>query len=192
MRGMYQVCQLIVAWNSCELRRCQRVKHKCDRKVCLFRNSFPGGEAHMLFQIPCSQCVRRGCEDVCPTSELLQRVHDSCTDTGAGAKNERNKEPSPPIRLHGASLMQRKAEKLAELSHRIGVLEDALLAEGCSDHPLMSNKLSVVSKRHAQNVDVPDRPHDKAGTLAISELSGTTYLGASAIEVRRDPAHARL
>ena len=87
-------------------------------------------------------------------------------------------------------MIQRKAERLAALSRRIRVLEDALLAEGCANHPVLHDKASVKARSRPERVEMPDRPHDKAGTLAISEFGGTTYLGASAIEVRTLLAHS--
>lgn len=77
---------------------------------------------------------------------------------------------------------------LASMSNRICALEEALQIETSENHPLLSPELLAIKQGVRINLFDPDE-HDeqgeipKAGTLAISEETGTRFLGASAVEV---------
>ncbi|KAF6750618.1 fungal-specific transcription factor domain-containing protein [Ephemerocybe angulata] len=132
---------------------CRRLKLKCDKKV------------------PCSSCIRRGCDTICPCGILSagQGTRFILADTD---------------QLHC---------KIAEMSTRIRQLEDALaiLQASISEerHPLLTEEL-LKMKFGGEALDhKPPEPSlernaedvvDALGTLALGDDGNAAYFGRSA------------
>ncbi|KAL0578343.1 hypothetical protein V5O48_003657 [Marasmius crinis-equi] len=129
--------------------------------------------------VPCSSCKRRGCSAICPNGSLI---------TGQGTRFVL----ADTEKLH---------EKIAQMSDRIRLLEDALTilhnASGATDsHPLLdrdSLKIKSIIELHAavsqgmpeSSSQSPDEPEDSQyidafGTLAIRDDGASTFYGRSA------------
>ncbi|EJD06233.1 uncharacterized protein FOMMEDRAFT_119797 [Fomitiporia mediterranea MF3/22] len=130
---------------------CRRLKLRCDRKL------------------PCSTCVRRGCEDICPNGTLL-----------AGQEKKPALDDTEELRL-----------KIVNMSDRIRDLEDALEVAHPRDtkgpHPLLCNDLKAIKFVVGLNVesenDIPRHIHDPLesfGALKISDDGESRFLGPSA------------
>ncbi|KAF5341216.1 hypothetical protein D9611_006108 [Ephemerocybe angulata] len=132
---------------------CRRLKLKCDKKV------------------PCSSCVRRGCDTICPCGIL---------SAGQGTR----------FILADTDQLHRK---IAEMSTRIRHLEDALaiLHASVSEerHPLLTEEL-LKMKFGGEALDhKPPEPSlernaedvvDALGTLALGNDGDSAYFGRSA------------
>ncbi|TFK95410.1 fungal-specific transcription factor domain-containing protein [Pterulicium gracile] len=129
---------------------CRRLKLKCDKKV------------------PCSSCVRRGCESICPLGVLSagQGTRFILADTAE---------------LH---------HKIAQMSSRIRQLEEALeiLQDG---HPLLSEDMLRI-KFGSEVFNAPNRTNegtalpptieesvDALGTLTLNDEGDVKYYGSS-------------
>uniref|UniRef100_A0A0W0F0V7 Zn(2)-C6 fungal-type domain-containing protein n=1 Tax=Moniliophthora roreri TaxID=221103 RepID=A0A0W0F0V7_MONRR len=128
--------------------------------------------------VPCSSCKRRGCSAICPNGSLI---------TGQGTRFVL----ADTEKLH---------EKIAQMSDRIRLLEDALTilhsATGATDpHPLLDRdalKIKSIIELHAavsqgqaeklqQEEDTEDSQYiDAFGTLAIRDDGAATFYGRSA------------
>ncbi|EJD00583.1 uncharacterized protein FOMMEDRAFT_91493 [Fomitiporia mediterranea MF3/22] len=137
---------------------CRRLKLKCDRKV------------------PCTSCIRRGCQTICPNGGSLA--------SGQGSRFVL----ANTDRLH---------EKLLRMSARIRQLEDALQIAQASvtpvSHPLLSEELLAVKScvdimaEREDSEDVADRAPTSStsglGTLSISDYGETCFMGRGSSEV---------
>ncbi|KAF9450696.1 hypothetical protein P691DRAFT_664764 [Macrolepiota fuliginosa MF-IS2] len=133
---------------------CRRLKLKCDKKV------------------PCSSCVRRGCESICPCGIL---------SAGQGTR----------FILADTEQLHRK---ISEMSNRIRQLEDALaiLQATVSDrpHPLLKDDLlkvkfgsEALSPKISEYGDEEEDTRatiDALGTLTLGESGESRYFGRSA------------
>ncbi|KDQ26286.1 hypothetical protein PLEOSDRAFT_30253, partial [Pleurotus ostreatus PC15] len=134
---------------------CRRLKLRCDKKV------------------PCSSCVRRGCESICPCGIL---------SAGQGTR----------FILADTQQLHRK---ISEMSNRIRALEDALaIMHGTTSserHPLLSDDLLKIKfGAEALRSDSTQKPNgqggeqeniDALGTLTLDDKSGEVkYFGRSA------------
>ncbi|KAH8830763.1 fungal-specific transcription factor domain-containing protein [Flagelloscypha sp. PMI_526] len=130
---------------------CRRLKLKCDKKI------------------PCSSCIRRGCQSICPTGSLAtgQGTRFVLADTG---------------QLHS---------KIAEMGQRIRQLEDALtiFQSGVSNdvHPLLTTEQLAIKfgPENVQDQEPRVEPSltatmDALGTLTVGENGGARFFGRSA------------
>ncbi|KAK7062843.1 deoxycytidyl transferase [Paramarasmius palmivorus] len=129
--------------------------------------------------VPCSSCKRRGCSAICPNGSLI---------TGQGTRFVL----ADTEKLH---------EKIAQMSDRIRLLEDALTilhsSTGATEpHPLLDRdalKIKSIIELHAaiSQGQGPERPQpeeetedsqyiDAFGTLAIRDDGAATFYGRSA------------
>ncbi|KAJ8695716.1 hypothetical protein PTI98_008289 [Pleurotus ostreatus] len=107
---------------------CRRLKLRCDKKV------------------PCSSCVRRGCESICPCGIL---------SAGQGTR----------FILADTQQLHRK---ISEMSNRIRALEDALaIMHGTTSserHPLLSDDLLKIKfGAEALRSDSTQKPNGQGG-----------------------------
>ncbi|KAL5480278.1 hypothetical protein ACEPAI_1548 [Sanghuangporus weigelae] len=135
---------------------CRRLKLKCDK------------------QIPCTSCVRRGCEMICPNGKLT---------AGQGSRFVL----ANTDKLH---------EKLVEMSKRIRQLEDALQITHAitspTRHPLLSDDLlaiksgiGVFSDKAGSLNDAEELANElssELGTLSISERGEACFMGRGSSE----------
>ncbi|TDL16809.1 hypothetical protein BD410DRAFT_794903 [Rickenella mellea] len=126
---------------------CNRLKTRCDRKV------------------PCSSCVRRGCQSICPNGTLA---------SGQGNR----------FVLADTEQLHRK---LVDMSERIRQLEDALEIETARSpdrHPLLRDELLAVKRgigvyeAMAEGHEISDI-FDHFGTLTISDDGASRFIGPS-------------
>ncbi|KZP18634.1 hypothetical protein FIBSPDRAFT_920393 [Athelia psychrophila] len=134
---------------------CKRLKLKCDKKL------------------PCSACIRRGCETFCPQGTL---------------SNSQKASPVPPTPLDTEELHR----KISEMGQRIRQLEDALALIQASisseRHPLLQDELFSVKygseQRPSVELELPRNllaeTVDAFGTLTIGDRGKSRYFGASA------------
>ncbi|KAL5501529.1 hypothetical protein ACEPAH_8789 [Sanghuangporus vaninii] len=129
---------------------CRRHKLKCNKAI------------------PCSTCIRKGCQEICPNGTL--------SPSNFSRKVLRGKD----VRL----------QRLSQMSRRIRELEDALQiahssATGSARHPLLSEDLLRIKNhleqpppatREVGNID--EDIVDSFGTLSILERGIETYIGA--------------
>ncbi|KAL5482658.1 hypothetical protein ACEPAI_9252 [Sanghuangporus weigelae] len=129
---------------------CRRHKLKCNKVI------------------PCSTCIRKGCQEICPNGTL------------SPSNLTRNALRGKDVRL----------QRLMQMSRRIRELEDALQiahssATGSARHPLLSEDLLRI-KNHLEQpppatreAGEPDEDIvDSFGTLSILERGVETYIGA--------------
>ncbi|KAH8116339.1 hypothetical protein DFH11DRAFT_1506188 [Phellopilus nigrolimitatus] len=121
-------------------------------------------------KFPCSACVKRGCSQICPDGSLT---------TGKGNRFVLANTES----LH---------EKIAELSHRVRSLEDALSvahkALSNERHPLLSDELLKLKNPLEREVIADAGPRqteeedtiDAVGSLSISHTGRTKFYGQTA------------
>ncbi|KAL5512403.1 hypothetical protein ACEPAG_3395 [Sanghuangporus baumii] len=135
---------------------CRRLKLKCDK------------------QIPCTSCVRRGCEMICPNGKLT---------AGQGSRFVL----ANTDKLH---------EKLVEMSKRIRQLEDALQITHAitspTRHPLLSDDLlaiksgiGIFSDNAGSLNDAEELANElssELGTLSISERGEACFMGRGSSE----------
>ncbi|KIY71266.1 hypothetical protein CYLTODRAFT_390655 [Cylindrobasidium torrendii FP15055 ss-10] len=134
---------------------CRRLKLRCDKSL------------------PCSSCVRRGCESICPLGVLSagQGTRFILADTD---------------KLH---------RKIADMSTRIRQLEDALAimhaTQHSTRHPLLHDDLLKIKfgaeapLEHRESsapkpVEGRQESLDALGTLTLSDSGSTRYFGRSA------------
>ncbi|KAL5524585.1 hypothetical protein ACEPAF_9725 [Sanghuangporus sanghuang] len=130
---------------------CRRHKLKCNKAI------------------PCSTCIRKGCQEICPNGTL------------SPSNFSRNGLRGKDVRL----------QRLSQMSRRIRELEDALQiahgsATGSAGHPLLSEDLLRI-KNHLEQPpppatrevgDLDEDIVDSFGTLSILERGIETYIGA--------------
>lgn len=122
-------------------------------------------------QIPCGSCKRRGCEKICPNGAL------------AGSQGSKH--------LFADTEELRKA--IAEMSHRIHLLEDALetlhASQASTRHPLLTDNLKAIKylpeKRNLPQEQPPSNDEitpisDALGTLSVTDTGDVKYYGQSA------------
>ncbi|TFK66166.1 hypothetical protein BDN72DRAFT_844719 [Pluteus cervinus] len=133
---------------------CRRLKLRCDKKV------------------PCSSCVRRGCESICPCGIL---------SAGQGTR----------FILADTEQLHRK---ISEMSHRIRQLEDALailqVTISTERHPLLRDDLlkikfgaEVLKSQPGssdENEEQTKQSIDALGTLTLTDAGEGKYFGRSA------------
>ncbi|KAH8113147.1 hypothetical protein DFH11DRAFT_1510936 [Phellopilus nigrolimitatus] len=152
---------------------CKRLKLKCDRKG------------------PCTSCVRRGCQSICPNGVAFVFY---------GTLNTADMFPGSLAAGQGTRFVLANTDKLhkklLQMSKRIRQLEDALqIAQATispASHPLLSDELLSVKNGVDVIVDneTPDsEEHDPTndvsdafGTLAISERGEVRFVGRGASE----------
>ncbi|KAI5122510.1 hypothetical protein M0805_001418 [Coniferiporia weirii] len=128
-------------------------------------------------KFPCSACVKRGCSQICPQGSLT---------TGKGNRFVLANTES----LH---------DKIAELSHRVRSLEDALAVAHNSNerHPLLSDELLKIKNPLEREVilEAP-RPTeeedtiDAVGSLSISHTGRTNFYGQTANSWNEEGDHS--
>ncbi|KAL5485158.1 hypothetical protein ACEPAI_7800 [Sanghuangporus weigelae] len=140
---------------------CRRLKLKCDKKI------------------PCSSCVRRGAESLCPLG-------------GRGGVNRSSRGALTNTPSYSSERWKRKATLL---SKRVRALEDALALEseargGSGSHPLLAEELLEI-KQYLSDDESEDDDEEKEeadqllgafGTLSIDESRTMRYLGPAASE----------
>ncbi|KAL5485157.1 hypothetical protein ACEPAI_7799 [Sanghuangporus weigelae] len=140
---------------------CRRLKLKCDKKI------------------PCSSCVRRGAEILCPLGVR-----------GGISQNSRS-----TLMNTSSHFSERWKSKATLLSERIRALEDALTVEseargGSGSHPLLDEELleikQCLSDDESDGDDYEEAQADQLlgafGTLSIDESRIIRYLGPAASE----------
>ncbi|KAL5523828.1 hypothetical protein ACEPAG_8001 [Sanghuangporus baumii] len=140
---------------------CRRLKLKCDKKI------------------PCSSCVRRGAENLCPLG-------------GRGGVNRSSRSALTNKSSHFSERWKRKATLLSE---RVRALEDALALEseargGSGSHPLLAEELLETKQCLSDGESEDDDGEEKEeadqllgfGTLSIDESRTMRYLGPAASE----------
>ncbi|KAL5507235.1 hypothetical protein ACEPAH_6691 [Sanghuangporus vaninii] len=141
---------------------CRRLKLKCDKKI------------------PCSSCVRRGTESLCPLG-------------GGGGVNRSSRSALTNTSRHISERWKRKATLLSE---RVRTLEDALALEseargGSGSHPLLTEELLEIKQCLSDDESEDDEEEEKEeadqllgafGTLSIDESRTMRYLGPAASE----------
>ncbi|KAJ7267685.1 fungal-specific transcription factor domain-containing protein [Mycena haematopus] len=123
---------------SCE--ECHRLKLKCDKKV------------------PCSSCIRRGCDSICPTGTLHS--------TGRGKRSVFSDVPL-------------LTAKISEMGERIRQLERAVAntrpaGEESSYHPLLSTTTRPPSEF------TPAQTGEALGSFSVNEDGDAVYFGPTA------------
>ncbi|KAL5527974.1 hypothetical protein ACEPAG_6775 [Sanghuangporus baumii] len=128
---------------------CRRHKLKCDKTI------------------PCSTCVRKGCQSICPNGTLAP-THGTKYNTPVSIVND---------------------SKISELSKRIRLLEDALQishsAVSSAPHPLLAEDLLQIKNSETlssieKDEDAADSDlADQIGTLAVSNGGAEVYYGYS-------------
>ncbi|EPQ52662.1 hypothetical protein GLOTRDRAFT_46721 [Gloeophyllum trabeum ATCC 11539] len=121
-------------------------------------------------QIPCGSCKRRGCEKICPNGQYMSRSSGH---------------------LFADTEELRKA--IAEMSHRIHLLEDALetlhASQASTRHPLLTDNLKAIKylpeKRNLPQEQPPSNDEitpisDALGTLSVTDTGDVKYYGQSA------------
>ncbi|KAL5483077.1 hypothetical protein ACEPAI_8306 [Sanghuangporus weigelae] len=127
---------------------CRRHKLKCDKAI------------------PCSTCVRKGCQSICPNGTL--------------APTHGTRPSAPDAAAYDT--------KILELSNRIRQLEDALQIShstvSAAPHPLLAEDLLQIKNRAVAftstkaNCDPVDSDFvDSFGTLAVTDRGTELYLG---------------
>ncbi|KAL5504537.1 hypothetical protein ACEPAH_7198 [Sanghuangporus vaninii] len=149
--------RVVRAKDSVEIRRargeiscaeCRRHKLKCDKAI------------------PCSTCVRKGCQSICPNGTL--------------APTHGTRPTAPDAVLYDTKIM--------ELSNRIRQLEDALQIShstvSSAPHPLLAEDLLQIKNRAVASTstkadsDLIDSDLvDSFGTLAVTNRGTELYLG---------------
>ena len=91
-------------------------------------------------------------------------------------------------RAENASSIRRiwKEAKLVAMSKRIRLLEDALLAEGCTNDELLSSDASTSlekSENASERADETTNPSEYGGTLGVTASKDNVFLGSVAVEV---------
>ncbi|EJD07477.1 uncharacterized protein FOMMEDRAFT_75316 [Fomitiporia mediterranea MF3/22] len=120
-------------------------------------------------KFPCSACIKRGCSQICPDGSLT---------TGKGNR----------FVLANTETLH---EKIAELSHRVRSLEDALQVAHSAihndRHPLLSDELlKVKNPLEREVIAEPPRTQeeedtiDAVGSLSISHTGRTNFYGQTA------------
>ncbi|KAL5523829.1 hypothetical protein ACEPAG_8002 [Sanghuangporus baumii] len=152
---------------------CRRLKLKCDKKT------------------PCSSCIRRGAESLCPL----------------GARGGSNQNSRSALMNTSSHFFERWKRKVTLLSERVRALEDALAVEseargGSGSHPLLAEELLEIKQTLSdeESEDDDDDEEDQAnqllgafGTLSIDESRTMRYLGpAASEEVLENSAPSRL
>ncbi|KAL5507234.1 hypothetical protein ACEPAH_6690 [Sanghuangporus vaninii] len=140
---------------------CRRLKLKCDKKI------------------PCSSCIRRGAESLCPL----------------GARGSCNQNSRSALSNTSSHFFERWKRKATLLSERVRALEDALAVEsgargGSGSHPLLAEELLEIKQILSDDEsDDDDDDEDQAdqllgafGTLSIDESRTMRYLGPASSE----------
>ncbi|KAL5512538.1 hypothetical protein ACEPAG_3191 [Sanghuangporus baumii] len=133
---------------------CRRHKLKCDKAI------------------PCSTCVRKGCQSICPNGTL--------------APTHGTRPSAPDAAAYDA--------KILELSNRIRQLEDALQIShstvSAAPHPLLAEDLLQIKNRAVEftstkaNSDQVDSDFvDSFGTLAVTDKGTELYLGGPSYDL---------
>ncbi|KAL5528380.1 hypothetical protein ACEPAF_7516 [Sanghuangporus sanghuang] len=141
---------------------CRRLKLKCDKKI------------------PCSSCVRRGADSLCPL----------------GARGGSNQNSRRALLNTSSHFFERWKRKATLLSERVRALEDALAVEsgargGSRSHPLLAEELLEIKQTFSddESDDDDDEEEEQAnqllgafGTLSIDESRTMRYLGPASSE----------
>ncbi|KAK6988100.1 fungal-specific transcription factor domain-containing protein [Favolaschia claudopus] len=117
---------------------CQRQKVKCDKKI------------------PCGSCVRRGCDDICPTGTLLS--------TGRGKRS---------IMAHVPNLNS----AIVKMGQRIRDLEEALAStqESTKSQNALWSKCILSTPPRTESTPTPSG--DTLGSFVVNEHGETVYYG---------------
>lgn len=153
-----------------------------------------------MVQIPCSSCVRRGCQTLCPNGEhtvdvcmdmfLIAYCYNDLTGSMSGGTGSR-------VIFSSTDTMHKK---LLEMSQRIRQLEDVVqILQGMQSnkpHPLLDEKhLQIKTFKNNEEDDNETNDDggeqedvagltDALGTLAIADNGEVRFMGRVSNEVR--------
>ncbi|KIJ46064.1 hypothetical protein M422DRAFT_46357 [Sphaerobolus stellatus SS14] len=156
---------------------CRRLKLKCN-------------QLYLLGQFPCTTCVKRGLQAICPNGMILHHdmngILTSSRLASHPAEVRSNNEYQPFVFIIASRVLMDEAKRLTQqntqLTERMHLLEEALARH----HPPPATNPTNASAETAVDVEPPncksssDETNDSLGTLTIDKEGRSTFLGNTA------------